>query len=611
MDDSAREKMMSDSDDVKEKEPRKKLRNISQKSTDSCASAKARSSRSSLYRRVSSTETTDKPFDRNASKISSVASKGSLQVTRSEYHDNLKPELASRITVNLCLAAFVIVFGSSFLFGYNIGALNNISPLIKGFYNETYKARYNETISETSLLLVWSLTTALFLPGGMIGAFSAGFIADKIGRKKAVLISYIFAVLGAIVSTFPILLKAPELLMIGRILVGVHSGLSTSLAPMYISEICPYNYRGAFGTLHQLFITIGILAGSIFGIEGILGTEELWPYVLSLNAVPPILCCFILPFLPDSPRYLLLIKNERESAAKALRFFRNRKDVTTDVEEMDTEQTDTKCKQKEIYTLKKLLFNASLRRPLTIACCLQVVQQFSGINAIFFYSSGIFKEAGVSDVHIPYAVIGTNAVNVLMTFVAVPIMDKAGRRALLLYPMIIMIFDLALITVAQNFQKKNEWLSFVAVICVIIYVIGFAIGLGPIPQMIGAELFRQGPRPLAMSLAGFVNWLSTFIIAMSFEPTQALLKHFTFLIFLGLMILFIVFVYFFVPETKNKTFEEIAHEFAPGATLEVEEFPEVFDDSIFPENDQSEDHHLVSFTVGGNDNKDPDCTTKL
>lgn len=129
--------------------------------------------------------------------------------------------------------------------------------------------------------------------------------------------------------------------------------------------------------------------------------------------------------------------------------------------------------------------------------------------------------------------------------------------------------------------------------------------------MIGAELFRQGPRPLAMSLASFVNWLTTFIIAISFEAIQAELTHFTFLLFLGLMVVFVVFVYFLVPETKNKTFEEIAHQFAPGATLEVEEFPEVFDDELIPEPDQSEDHRLVSFTVGGSDNKNPDYTTKL
>ncbi|CAD5118890.1 DgyrCDS7564 [Dimorphilus gyrociliatus] len=610
MDDSAKEKMMSDGDSIKENEPKKKLRNVSQKSTDSSCSSKRRSSRSSLYRRVSSTETTDKPFDRTASKISSVASKGSLQVTRSEYHDNLKPELASGITLNLCVTAFVIVFGSSFLFGYNIGALNQISPLIKSFYNETYVERNNQPISDASLTFLWSLTTALFLPGGMIGAFSAGFIADKIGRKKAILLSYIFAILGAIISTFPVISRTPELLMVGRVLVGVHSGLSTSLAPMYLSEICPFNYRGAFGTLHQLFITIGILAASIFGIEGILGTEKLWPYVLSINAIPPLLCLAILPFLPESPRYLLLIKNERELASKALRFFRNRKDITTDIEEMDTEQSDSKSTKTEVYTLKKLFLNPALRMPLLIACCLQVVQQFSGINAIFFYSNGIFNEAGVSANHIPYAVIGTNAVNVLMTIIAIPIMDIAGRRALLLYPMIVMIFDLAIITVAQNFQKKAEWLSIVAVVCVIIYVIGFAVGLGPIPQMIGAELFRQGPRPLAMSLAGFVNWLGTFIIAISFESIQKELKHFTFLLFLGLMVLFLIFVYCLVPETRNKTFEEIAHQFAPGANIEVEEFPEVFDEDPLPEPDQSEDHRLVSFTVGES-NKTTECATNL
>lgn len=154
-------------------------------------------------------------------------------------------------------------------------------------------------------------------------------------------------------------------------------------------------------------------------------------------------------------------------------------------------------------------------------------------------------------------------------------MDKAGRRKLLLYPMLGMILILTILCVSLNLTEQAQWLQYISAMSVVSYVICFAVGLGPIPMMIGAELFRQGPRPMALSLAGFTNWLFTFVIAMSFESIQKALDEFTFIIFLVLMVFFTLFVYFRVPETKNKTFEEIAAQFAPGDVLEVS-FPYYF-----------------------------------
>jgi SP family facilitated glucose transporter-like MFS transporter 1 len=505
--------------------------------------------------------------------------------SRAEYHHDLKIDIESKPTRNLLFASFLIMFGSSFLFGWNIGVLNNPVDLIRTFYNQTYSKRFGEPVSEHMLTFLWSLTTTIFIPGGMIGAFSAGFLADRIGRKRAILFSHLFAFIGAVMSCLCVIAGSPELLMAGRFFTGINCGFATQLAPMYLTEITPVNLRGAIGTGHQLFITLGILFGAVCGLREILGTTNGWPYLLLLNAVPAFVSLVFLPFIPESPRFLMLVRKKRIAAEKALRFFRQRLDIISDIEEMETElqeQDNDSCVKDEVeerYTMAKLLRTKDLRMPLLVAIMLQVIQQLSGINAIFFYSSGIYENAGVDKHNIQYAVVGTNAVNVLMTFIAVPVMDIAGRRKLLLGPMVVMNLTLVLITVAFNLQDKVPWMSYISVLCVILYVICFAVGLGPIPTMVGAELFRQGPRPMAMSLVGLANWLFTMVVAISFESVQKACTTYTFLIFFVLMVVFTVFVFFKVPETKGMTFEEIANQFQPGGDIEVEE---VYDeDDVF------------------------------
>jgi SP family facilitated glucose transporter-like MFS transporter 1 len=516
--------------------------------------------------------------------------------TRSEKHENVKSALQQGLTFNLLFLSFIILIGTSLQFGYHIGVLNQPVNLIKSFYNETYTER-NGSCDDHVITLLWSLTTTLFLPGGMIGAYVAGFLADRVGRKKAVLFGNLPILIGSALGSSCVFTQLPETLMIGRFITGIGCGMATQLAPIYLAEITPHNLRGAFGTANQLFITIGILMGSVLGLRELLGTVELWPYLLLVNASPAILCLVILPCLPDSPRYLMLNRKQHDDAVKALRFIRGTRDVSSDMEEMErecdkgdmdsekqtseqtSEQTGNKKKNNENkFTMCNLLSSKELRHPLAITLILQVIQQLSGINAIFFYSSGIYLNAGVSQSSIQYAVVVTNAVNVIMTIIAVPVMDKAGRRPLLIYPMIVMIFVMGIIAGAMKLQHTISWANYVSIGCVLAYVICFAVGLGPIPMMIGAELFRQGPRPRALSLAGLVNWLSTALVAISFEPIQEALKEYTFLIFLALMIFFTIFVVLKVPETKNKTFEEIAATFRQGGDILAEQTADdVFD----------------------------------
>jgi len=225
--------------------------------------------------------------------------------------------------------------------------------------------------------------------------------------------------------------------------------------------------------------------------------------------------------------------------------------------------------EEKSYTMMRLLKTKELRMPLMITVCLQIIQQLSGINAIFFYSSSIFSNAGVPQIAIQYAVMGTCFINVVMTIVALPLMDRAGRRPLLLYPMMAMIVILGVIIAALRFQSEVKAMSYVSIACVISYVMCCAVGLGPIPNILSAEMFRQGPRPCAMSLGGLGNWLFSLVVGISFELIQRAIDEFVFLIFLILMIGFTTFVFFLVPETKNKTFEEISSAFRTGSKIAV------------------------------------------
>jgi len=191
-------------------------------------------------------------------------------------------------------------------------------------------------------------------------------------------------------------------------------------------------------------------------------------------------------------------------------------------------------------------------------CYTQVAQQLSGINAVMFYSSSIYRGAGVSEEGIPYATIITAGINCAMTFVALPLMDIAGRRTLLLLPMITMILTLIWLVIMISLQRV--WASYCCVVGTVIYIIAYAIGLGPIPWIIVSEIFEQRERDKANATAGFVNYLGTLLIALAFEPVQEAIHQYVFVIFIGLLVIFVIFVFFFVPETRNKTFEEIAVE---------------------------------------------------
>ncbi|XP_059140307.1 solute carrier family 2, facilitated glucose transporter member 1-like [Physella acuta] len=522
-------------------------------------------------------------------------------------------ENEGRVTLVLLLSVTISCLGNSFLYGYQIGVVNQPANIIQEFYNKTYyerrggnwenmekynaylqnrtavRAALNTTGNDTdtdikhpadfgadlSLLLeswevkiLWSTTVAAFVLFGMIGAFCSAKVADFFGRKRGMIIITFLMFIAAVLGGITLVAVSPECLILSRVFVGMHSGLNITLCPLYLAEISPRKIRGAIGTCHQLAITIGILVSQILGLAELLGTKDLWPLLFAFNAIPSLLCLVFLPFFPESPRFLLIKKHQDEEAKSALIKFRGTENVSDELEEMRLEASKTVSVKN--YTLKQLLTTPELRMPVIIACILQITQQWSGINAVMSYSSTLFAQVNIPMSTIPYIVVATGTINVLCSIVAVPLMEKAGRRPLLLFPTIGMLASFIVMMIFLNLGKKPELADHQAAfayICIIVmhtYIVGFALGLGPIPFIVVGEIFRQEPRAAAMSLSLAFNWVCNFILMLTFPFLKDGLEEFVYILFSIILALAIVFIFFFVPETKNKTFDEVANSISLG-----------------------------------------------
>ncbi|XP_054939769.1 solute carrier family 2, facilitated glucose transporter member 5 isoform X8 [Physeter macrocephalus] len=461
----------------------------------------------------------------------------------------------ARLTPVLALATLIAAFGSSFQYGYNVAVINSPAKLMKAFYNETYYDRISEYISEFSLTLLWSVSVSMFPFGGFLGSLMVGPLVNKLGRKGTLLFNNIFSIVPAILMGCSEVARSFEMIIVARLLVGICAGLSSNVVPMYLGELAPKNLRGALGVVPQLFITVGILAAQILGLRSLLANEEGWPTLLGVTGVPAALQLLLLPFFPESPRYLLIQKRDEAAAKTALRGLRGWDDV--DAETQEIREEDKAEKAAGFISVLKLLRRRSLRWQVISVVVLMGGQQLSGVNAIYYYADQIYLSAGVRAQDVQYVTAGTGAVNVLMTVCAVFVVELLGRRVLLLLGFSICFTACCVLTAALALQDTISWMPYVSIACIISYVIGHALGPSPIPALLITEIFLQSSRPAAYMVGGSVHWLSNFTVGLIFPFIQVGLGAYSFIVFAVICLLTTIYTFLVVPETKSKTFIEI------------------------------------------------------
>lgn len=469
----------------------------------------------------------------------------------------------SGLNARLAFAIAAAALGSAFQHGYNLGVMNAPLAKMKSWLNETNTIRTGEPLDETGETLIISWVVSIYCIGGMIGGAATGLFAERFGRKGALLLNNIFAIIAAILFGFCKMANSWEMIVAARFFIGINNGLNAGLCPMYLSEIAPNSLRGSIGTVYQLVVTISILFSQIMGLEQLLGTAELWPILLALTALPAVFQLCTLPICPESPKYLLISKDEQVASQRALTWLRDSNNVHDEMEEMRSEAEAAKLVP--TVSLREILTNPCLKIPLLISVMMMLAQQLSGINAVIFFSSEIYKTAGLSDSAAINATIAMGAMNVAMTLISLVMVEKAGRKTLMLIGMVGMMVVCVLLTLCLLFKDAAEWISYMSIALVILFVVMFATGPGSIPWFLVTEVFAQNARPMASSIAVAVNWTAAFVVGLGFLPIAQALGPYVFIIFVALLAFFVVFTWFKVPETKGKSIDEISAMFKQQA----------------------------------------------
>ncbi|XP_076823247.1 solute carrier family 2, facilitated glucose transporter member 5-like [Clavelina lepadiformis] len=284
----------------------------------------------------------------------------------------------------------------------------------------------------------WYFALCVYTIGGFVGsAFSANLV-QRLGRKKALLATNHFSIFAAVLMIASKSVRSMELIICARTLQGLHAGLTLSITPLYVGEISHKSVRGGVITAHQLCITVGLLTAQVLGLSNLLGTPDSWNLLLAFPAVMSILQLLILPFLPDSPRSLLIDKNIEKKAKESLRFFLGTENVEDEVNEIK-EEAESENNVPEA-TIQDLMEKKELCRKLIPLGFMQVVQQLCGINAILFYVKCIVIPGGDQGVAQKHEQILVAVFNVVMTIVPVILIDRVGRKQFLVTGYVIAAF---------------------------------------------------------------------------------------------------------------------------------------------------------------------------
>ena len=420
------------------------------------------------------------------------------------------------------------------LFGYDTGVISGALIFIKREFGLTTAA---EEIVVSGVLL-----------GATIGAILGGKAADLFGRRRVLLVTAAIFGVGALASAVA---PSPAILIASRVVLGLAIGLASTNVPVYLSEVAPAHVRGWVVSLFQLAVTVGIVVAyltdyAFAGIEG-------WRWMLGLAVVPALVFGTGMFFLPETPRWLIR-GGQHEIAHRVLVRIRGLADVNAEIEEIRLSlalQTESGC-----WTD---LLRRQVRPALFVGLGLAVFQQITGINTVIYYAPKILQAAGFDSASgAILATVGVGVVNVGMTIVAMFLIDRAGRRPLLLVGIAGMIVTLTVLGLSFRMSNPSGHLAGMAVICLMGYVAAFAISLGPIFWLLIAEIYPLKIRGIAEGTAATFNWGSNLIVSLTFLTlVEKLGASSTFLLYALASVASWLFAYYLVPETKGRTLEQI------------------------------------------------------
>ncbi|KAK4733222.1 hypothetical protein R3W88_007483 [Solanum pinnatisectum] len=476
-------------------------------------------------------------------------------------HGNNGKEYPGNLTLYVTITCIVAAMGG-LIFGYDIGISGGVTSMdsfLGNFFHSVYTKQKADT-STNQYCKFDSQTLTMFTSSLYLAALFSSIVAStvtrKLGRKLSMLFGGVLFCVGALING---LARDVAMLIVGRILLGFGIGFANQSVPLYLSEMAPYKYRGALNIGFQLSITIGILVANVLNF---FFAKFDWGWRLSLGGamVPGLIITVGSLLLPETPNSMIERENNEEAKTKLKRI----RGVDNVDEEFNDLVVASEASRKVEHPWRNLL-QRKYRPHLTMAIAIPFFQQLTGINVIMFYAPVLFKTIGFGgDASLMSAVI-TGIVNVAATIVSIYYVDKLGRRFLFLEGGIqMLICQIAVaICIGSKFGTDGyagelpKWYATLVVIFICIYVAGFAWSWGPLGWLVPSEIFPLEIRSAAQSINVSVNMIFTFIVAQVFLTLLCHLKFGLFIFFAFFVCVMTVFIYLFLPETKNVPIEEM------------------------------------------------------
>jgi sugar porter (SP) family MFS transporter len=431
------------------------------------------------------------------------------------------------------------------LFGYDTGVISGALLFIPNDF-------------KLSPFLQGAIVGALLL-GAALGSAVAGRISDAVGRKRLIIGAGVIFTCGALLAAL-----APSIgvLVAARFILGLAVGSAALAVPIYLAEIAPTDIRGAIASLNQLMIVTGILAAFI--VNAILASSENWRLMLGLAAVPSIILLIGMFFMPETPRYLVHSGEEEEArdVLEELPGDERPQERIEEIRSVDREETDS--------GLRALFREKWVRPALTVAIGLSVFQQLVGINTIIYYAPTTLTNVGFGKTSAIYANLIIGVINLVMTFIAIRIIDRVGRKPMLMAGVCGMVASLLVLGISNALlpapHHPSDPAAIITLISLATFIASFAATWGPVVWVMLPEVLPLSVRGTAMGVAVCLQWLANFAVAQTFP---VFLSSFgtaaSFLIYAGLGVLAGLFVVRFVTETKGRSLEQIEADLQEGA----------------------------------------------
>lgn len=433
----------------------------------------------------------------------------------------------------------VAIIGSvaGFLFGYDEGIIAGSLELVKNHFDLT---------AGHIGVMASALPFGALFGSMLIGVVMASKGVKRFGRRTLLSFSGMLFFCGALGAGFA---DSITILILSRLILGLAIGVASVMTPLYLAETATLQTRGAVVAIYQLAMTVGIVCS--YSVNYLLIEDQAWRAMFASSAVPALILAFGILFMPESPRWLCSV-GRRDAAINALKKLRKSSAIEPELTGIETTLANEPQQGSWL-----LLFKKPLLPVLTLGMMLFCLQQLSGINVIIYFAPEIFKNLGLSSVTGQIlATIGIGLVNLLVTVIAILCVDKIGRRNLLLFGFVGA--STSLLALSLFSLNQVAWLPYLSVLCLTVYIFSFAMSLGPIPHIAMAEIFPLHVRGAGMGLSAMSNWTFNTVVIFSFPLLEKTLGiEYTFILYAAICFLGLIYTYFYMPETKNMSLEQI------------------------------------------------------